>query len=91
MPIRSPTPNRIFCDRAGADYGPVTCVDISADHTRLVVGHRMGHIVFWELARGGRMVKTLVAGERHEAGLAIVSVQFLQGSVNAVLAYDSKV
>ena len=75
---------------SGAEYGPVTCLDVSADQTRLVIGHRQGHIVFCELPRG-RLLKTLVAGERHDKGLAIVSVTFLQGSVNAVLAVDSKV
>lgn len=68
----------------------MTCLDVSADQTRLVIGHRQGHIVFCELPRG-RLLKTLVAGERHDKGLAIVSVNFLQGSVNSVLAVDSKV
>ena len=73
----------------GAEYGPVTCLDLSADQSRLVVGHRQGHIVFYEVLRG-RMLKTLVAGERHARGLAIVSVQFLQASLTSVLAFDSK-
>ena len=68
----------------------MTCVDIAADQSRLVIGHRMGNIVFCELPRG-RLIKTLVAGERHERGLAIVSVQFLQNSLTSVLAFDSKV
>jgi len=30
--------------QSGADLGPITCLAISPDQSRLVVGHHMGHI-----------------------------------------------
>jgi hypothetical protein len=83
----------------------VTCVDVAADHSRVVVGHRRGALVVWDLAKN-RILKALGGAGGAGGGVAaagaggisaegrapaLVSVQFLQSSNHAILAIDTKV
>ena len=72
----------------GRDYGAVSCLAISSDSTRLLVGFARGQLVEWDLTQG-KLIRDLP--EVHPSGSAVTMVSFTIFNQSAVQLYSKSI
>ena len=82
------------------EYGAVTCLAISADHTTIAAGHAEGHILTWEISRPTRpflhippvdlSLPEARKNDGHVTGSAVLHINFLGYRRTAIVSADGK-